>query len=216
MSALLVLGLPGCGSGDDALRAGTLQVSVDRCNGVARQRAVAVVVGDALAATVAHPFVDDKGLLDVERITVTNGGDHSSAATVVYLDPTRDLALLRVDDTLPATRLHDATDDDTLRLAHYRPDDSGEARLVIAEAQLLSNGSVSLEGVGERDALGLAADIEPGDSGAPVLDDDGQVVGLVFAVDRDGKRGWAIAASEYVAAMAQLEDNADVAPVSRC
>ena len=40
----------------------------------------------------------------------------------------------------------------------------------------------------EREVLFLAASLLPGDSGAPVIDQAGQVVGLVFAVNPDNDR----------------------------
>ena len=44
-----------------------------------------------------------------------------------------------------------------------------------------------------RPALELAATVEPGDSGAPVLDAQGRVLGIVFA--RGSRGAWAVAVS---------------------
>jgi hypothetical protein len=65
-----------------------------------------------------------------------------------------------------------------------------------APTTVLRRVTASLDGVGERAAIEIGADIKPGDSGAPVVDDDGRIAGLVFASSRVGERGWAVAASE--------------------
>jgi S1-C subfamily serine protease len=49
----------------------------------------------------------------------------------------------------------------------------------------------------ERDALEIAAAVDPGDSGAALVDDAGALVGIVFASSRQVKgRAYAVAAAE--------------------
>lgn len=109
-------------------------------------------------------------------------------AEVVAFDADRDLALLAVDDLgLPA-------------LAHG-PGSIGSSALVIGhpggqQAQRPAPARIDRrrEAIGRdifddrpatRRVLVLAADLERGDSGAPVLDAEGRVVGVVFAVSPD-------------------------------
>jgi S1-C subfamily serine protease len=67
---------------------------------------------------------------------------------------------------------------------------SGEARSLPARVRRTITARVRGSGgpVRVRPALELAADVMPGDSGAPVLDGRGRVVGMIFAQasDRDG------------------------------
>jgi S1-C subfamily serine protease len=64
--------------------------------------------------------------------------------------------------------------------------------------------TASLDGVGQRAAIEIEADIRPGDSGAAVVDDDGRIAGLVFASSRVGERGWVVAASELSGALTSI------------
>jgi S1-C subfamily serine protease len=46
-----------------------------------------------------------------------------------------------------------------------------------------------------RPALEVAAAVQPGDSGAPVTDPAGRVLGIVFAGGGDGRTAWAVDAA---------------------
>jgi S1-C subfamily serine protease len=69
----------------------------------------------------------------------------------------------------------------------------------------------------ERDVLVLAAALRPGDSGAALIDPDGEVVGVAFAIapDKDGV-AYALAMSEVDAvASGPLTDEVDTGPCLR-
>ena len=56
----------------------------------------------------------------------------------------------------------------------------------------------------------LAAALHPGDSGAPLLDQDGDVVGLAFAVDPgDDATAYALTNAEAAAALATFDEQPD-------
>lgn len=177
--------------------AAVLQVKIEPCEPGSERRATAVAIGEAIAATAAHP-------LDTARsFDVVDDGGLPVAAELVWLDPARDLALLQLVDPPEATLpLGDA-------------DDGAEVEVVTAAdpggftskpASILRHVPVTLDGDGERAAIELEAEIEPGDSGSPVLNTDGEVVGIVFAAARGQQRGWAIAAEELSAALARRAD----------
>jgi S1-C subfamily serine protease len=68
-----------------------------------------------------------------------------------------------------------------------------------------------------REVLILAANLEPGDSGSALIDPEGDVVGVVFAiaVDRSGV-GYALALSELDAVLAgNLSAPVDTGPCLR-
>ncbi len=58
------------------------------------------------------------------------------------------------------------------------------------------------EGTVVREVLSLRADVRPGNSGGPVVDKDGEVIGVVFAasVDRDDT-GYAMTSRQVASAV---------------
>jgi S1-C subfamily serine protease len=135
-------------------------------------------------------------------------GQSPRSGRIVYFDPTADLAVIAVDG-LPAGAIPLA---ETLPpasaaiVAGYPfggPFSIGGAEVLAAgPLQLITEGAAGTT----RDAYTLAADIEPGNSGGPLLTGDGRVVGVVFAkastVDNVG----------YALTMQELSPVADQAP----
>ena len=181
--------------------AATLRLDIDNCGGLAHQRATAVRIKPDLAATVAHPFLVD-GDISVEELTVVDAQVGGVGADIVFLDAETDVALLRLDSDGSALDLADFEGDHSARFTSYS---TSNDRAELRDLEILRAIEVTLDGKGNRQGLELAGIIIPGDSGSPVIDDEGQVIGIIFATSRTNESGWAIAASEYVAAMAQPE-----------
>ena len=80
---------------------------------------------------------------------------------------------------------------------------SGEG-VSIREGTIRRLVTITLDGAGRRAGIELDVEIEPGDSGAPVLTVDDSIAGLVFATNRNAPTGWAIAASELRPVLGQL------------
>ena len=60
-------------------------------------------------------------------------------------------------------------------------------------------------GVAPREIYSLAADVQPGNSGGPLLTAAGEVAGIVFARGEDGAgRGYAITMAELEPALAAI------------
>jgi S1-C subfamily serine protease len=136
--------------------------------------------------------------------TVSTQGGVELDATAVYYEPEDDLALLRVESPLP-----------TLPISSERP--------VGAEAAVLGypeNGpytvtparigetrtTVSEDSYGrgpvDRKITALGGDVRSGNSGGPLLDREGQVVGIVFAATTRGPNGgFAVPADEVLEAI---------------
>lgn len=199
-----MLALAGCSqpATDESLQNSVVRLDIDTCGGLAHQRATAVQISEDLAATVAHSFVDDSGALSVDSLTVFDGSGDELAANLVYLDPERDLALLRLSGPEPLA-LAEYDSENTGRMVAFP---SSSEPPVLRDILIRRTVNVTLDGEGSREAIELEADITPGDSGAPIVNDNGDVIGVIFATSRVGETGWAIASSEYEEAMAQLPE----------
>lgn len=132
-----------------------------------------------LLVTNAHVVAGEK------QTTVTTRSGRTAPAEVVVFDPRHDIAVLRVDDLtfapLPFTDAKLGTI--TSVLGHPR---GGELRATPARlarwidtprTDIYRGGTITTR------ILGLAAHLIVGDSGAPVVDSQGRVHGVVFAVD---------------------------------
>jgi S1-C subfamily serine protease len=183
----------GCGPAPLEPAAAVVRVEVEACGGHHRQRATAVVLGDGVAATAAHTFDS------AASFEVADDRGRPLEAEIVWLDTERDVALLQLDDPPVAwLPLGDEADGAPVRVVTAAAD--GDP--VEKPASIVRHVTATLDGEGSRAALELDADIEPGDSGAPVIGGDGQVVGIVFAASRNGGHAWAVAAEEIEAALA--------------
>lgn len=172
------------GCGDDGRPPTVVRVSV-AAGGLVDRAATGVVVGDGRVLTVAH---------------VLEGGAHrvevgSRRGRVLRVDRRLDLALVAVPGLhAPDVRL--ASDGDRGRLGVLR---DGRAQDVAVTVRRRVTAAVRTGGAAtpqDRPALELAADVLPGDSGAPVSDGDGRLLGVVFAGGA-GAAGtaWAVDAS---------------------
>lgn len=119
---------------------------------------------------------------------------------VVYFDAVDDLAVIAVDD-LDAAALS-LTDDlepgDTAVIQGYPLG----GPFTTTAAAVLSVGQVPVPDIYDRSAAlreiyALSADVQPGNSGGPLLTGDGEVAGVVFARGSDDEtRGYAMTAAE--------------------
>ena len=121
---------------------------------------------------------------DASDILVTLPSGDSRRADVIALDPTRDLALLRVDGSgLRPLKLGDS---DTIELGELvfavgsplgLPGPTVTMGIVSAVGRTLVSGKVVLEDLIQTDAA-----INPGNSGGPVVNADGEVIGVATAI----------------------------------
>ncbi len=172
-----------------------------------------VAVGDDLVLTVAHAVA---GAEDDLRIVTPRGEERQ--VTVIGFDSERDLALLAVEglDATPVV-LGSAGKGDSGTIVAVNGDLAVELieytvlRVVNARSANIYN-----EGHVERDALDIEARIEPGVSGAPLVDSNGEVVGIVFARSKNREvGGYALATSEITTFLDSV-DPGTVADIGRC
>jgi S1-C subfamily serine protease len=123
---------------------------------------------------------------------------------VVAFDPARDLALLQVPDLdrapLPLARadigdvggMFGHPQGESLRIAPFEV-----ARRLPAEGRNIYDSGPAL-----RSVLEVAADLAPGDSGSPLVDPAGEVIGITFAISRDRENvAYALDTSELEAVL---------------
>lgn len=160
--------------------------------------------GSVVLVTAAHSFER------ASDVAVRDERDQLRQASLAFLDQAKDIAVLQIDPTGPEDRAFSLTE----------PAPASSIEVVTfadIEGPAVKSGTVTrlvdatLDGEGRRRAVELAAiDIEPGDSGAPVVDQEGSAVAMVFAAARADDRAWATAAMEINDAVAIALDPATV------
>ncbi|MEI7838189.1 MAG: MarP family serine protease [bacterium] len=130
-----------------------------------------VITNAHVVAGILKPYVYD-----------TNG-QHS--AVVVYFNPSLDLAIIRTSNLagLPLKINNSLVNDSTIgAVMGYPGGGQLQAKTAAILSQLLANGrNIYNQGMTVRSIYALQADIQPGNSGGPFIDSNGQVDGLVFA-----------------------------------
>lgn len=195
-------------TGFDEARATGVARSIVRVEGEACgriQEGTGFVVGPDLVVTNAH-VVAGEPATTLER----QDGDRVEA-TLVAFDPERDLAVLRAPGlNAPALPVVDSAVDQ--RGATFGHPGGGSLELspfVVRQRQNAVGTDIYGQPGTTRDVLILAAELAPGDSGSPLVDTSGQVVGVAFAIapDRDGV-AYAVSTDELRAVLDQVAPDA--------
>jgi len=177
-TALAALAAGGCGGapGGAGGAPAPLRVTVAGA-GLVPDQATGFAVGPARVVTVAHVLAGGGAVRVAGR-----------PARVVRVDRRVDLAVLAVAG-LRARAAADAGGVEVLRGGHPRALAAHVRRRVTATVR--GPGSAVV-----RPALDLAAAVQPGDSGAPVTDGSGRLLGVVFARSDAGRpTAWAVDAT---------------------
>jgi S1-C subfamily serine protease len=163
-------------------------VAAQPCQRPTRDLGLGVVVGDGTVLTAAHT-------VDGPRRSITVD---SRPAAVVALDARTDLALLDVDVAGPSAALQSlrgqearvATMSDSISVKVRRT-----GRLIVHDA---TTGTRY-----ERDVHTFVPSVRAGTSGAPLLDGDGHLVGLVLLDNRTDDTAYAVTSDEIGRFLAQ-------------
>jgi S1-C subfamily serine protease len=196
-SVPLAVLLPSCSTGPRAL--GPAVVRVQGC-GASNARATGFLISPRLVMTVAHVTRARSDNTDNRWFFVDHGRGHVLAELLVS-DPSRDIALLRLPASTPfkATRVAWRTSTVGARvfsLAFDAHDKEVRRSLVVRKLVRALGPQVDDVTPVRRAALALTGAILPGDSGAPLVDAAGSVVGMVFSESRDHVGGYAIDTEE--------------------
>jgi len=187
-------------SGVQAAAAVTVRVRGNGCGGIVEGSGFPI--GPGLIMTNAHVVAGT-------RTTSINLADSAQrfAGQVILFDPDRDLAVVSVPglDLTPLT-LGTATRGTTGAALGY----PGGGPLVVAPA--IVDGSLSAQGrdIFEEDLVSrqivvIEADVRPGDSGGPLVDNEGRLLGVVYAASTSqAGRGYALSLSEVQPVLDEL------------
>ena len=159
-----------------------VRTSVVRLDGEAcarLQQGSGVVIGEDLVLTNAHVVAGEEGT----TVSTVNGG--RVAGTVVGFDPARDLALVRVPGLGLAPLGRGSIEVDAVGSVVGYPGGGTqlESPARVAEEIVADGTDIYRSTRTSRAIFVLASQLEPGDSGGPLIDTSGEVVGLAFAVD---------------------------------
>jgi S1-C subfamily serine protease len=150
-------------------------------------------------------------------------GDDGLDAEVVLYDPDLDIAVLEFDSgevsSLPFTPAGDpAQPKDPIAILGYPQDgpfDVESAR--IRATQTLRSPDIYGDGAVIREVYSLRGLVRPGNSGGPIVDSSGQVVGVVFAASvTDDDTGYALTADQVSDAAADGRASDDQVPTQGC
>jgi S1-C subfamily serine protease len=147
--------------------------------------------------------------------TVTTQNGIELEATPIYYEPRQDLALLRVGAPLPplpiSSRRREGEDGAVLGYPENGPYSLSPAR--IGETRLTTSEDSYGNGPVERTIVAMSGIVRSGNSGGPLVDPAGHVVGTVFAATTTGPRGgFAIPAEQVREALRRVADEVDTGP----
>lgn len=151
-----------------------------------REGCHSVVTGSGFVVAPGRVMTNAHVVAGVSSPVVRAPGELPVRGTVVYVDEANDLAVIASDGltTAPLTLRSGARSGSEGVVAGYPR--GGPLRLDPAEIGAQRRTVVSIDGEPRpRRVLTLAADIDQGNSGGPVLGADGRVVGVVFAKSVD-------------------------------
>ena len=186
----------------------TVKIDGAACDRI--QEGSGFVVGDGLVVTNAHVVAG------VDDPTVERSDGSTVRAHVVAFDPNRDLAVLAASDLDRPALTRDTIAEGGVGTAFGHPGGGPLELSPFSVGQVTEATGTDIYHQNEisREVLILAADLEPGDSGSALIDPEGNVVGVVFAIalDRPGV-AYALAMSELNAVLAgNLSQEVDTGP----
>lgn len=183
------------------------------------------VVGDGLVMTNAHVVAG------AEEVVVELPQRPAANARVVYFDEVKDIAVLAIDGGVagahgaPVLRVGPDLEAGASAIVAGYP---GGGPMVTSPAGVMGVGNVVFQEASEaapvdretaprREAYRLHTQVAPGNSGGPVIADDGSVAGMVFASDSDeAGYAWALTSDEVAAALAAVPAGGAPVPVGAC
>ncbi|MDJ1113462.1 MarP family serine protease [Microbacterium dauci] len=146
-------------------------------------------------------------------------GQAAREGRIVYFDPIDDLAVIAVDDLAaePLAIVEPVEAGTPVAVQGYPlggPFTSGGAYVLSVGNAIVAD--IYDDGTAPREIYALEADVRPGNSGGPLLTQDGEVTGVVFARgDDDEQRGYAMTTNELAPAL-EVSPDADAVSSGAC
>ncbi|GAA1685014.1 MarP family serine protease [Glycomyces endophyticus] len=157
------------------------------------------VYDDELVVTNAHVVAG------TDDVRVESDGDLLEAEVIVF-EPEKDLAILHVPDLdadpLPIESATAASGDDAIVLGYPGGGPYTATAARVREARIVTGPDIYDDGTVTREVYQLYAEIIGGNSGGPLLNPEGEVIGVIFAaaVD-DPETGYALTMDESAAVL---------------
>lgn len=165
-----------------------------------------IVTNAHVVAGVEHPMIDLPG-------------ESAKEGRVVHFDVENDLAVIAADVDAEPLKLVDTLDDGASAVVQGYPH-GGPFRSTSATVRASGTAEVHDahgEGAVDRDVYVLHAQVEPGNSGGPLLDSDGGVAGVVFARgESDDDVAYAMTNAELLPVIAQLDTETQAVSTGTC
>jgi S1-C subfamily serine protease len=187
-----------CGSSasPDAFLDSVVGVEANGCSLVAALGSGAIV-DEQRVMTSAHTVAGAQ-----EIVVIDFDGDRHPAVLVGF-DPDKDLAVLSVagldGDPLAKRR---ASGGESGWVLAWDPDEGAHANpMTVTKRILVSIEDIYVADIVERHAIEIDADVTSGDSGAAVVTQTGEMVGVVYARSRSRPAGFALDEQEIAAAL---------------
>jgi putative serine protease PepD len=185
VAATLVVSLSACGDGP-ATRITTVAVAATPCDRPTARLGVGTIVAEGLVLTAAHVVEDELRDLEVDgRPARVVALDVRTDAAVVELDVPIDHGAALVDDVAVADAVRIVTPGDVI--------ETTVQGIVTLSVDDTTDGVVH-----HREALVLDGVVPAGTSGAPVVDGDGRVVGIVTISHTGRSRTYATRTGELL------------------
>jgi S1-C subfamily serine protease len=143
------------------------------------------------------------------------------AAEVVLFDPDTDLAVLAVPDLaqepLELAEESPSNGDDAAAIGYPGRDPLTVSPVRVRGQHELLGRDIYGEDTVSRDVLSLRGSVRPGNSGGPLVSDDGTVYGVIFAASlTDPNTGYALTLNEIEQFASQAPDATDAVSTGRC
>lgn len=173
------------------------------------------VIGDNLVVTNAHVIAG------ITKPNVRVGGKGKSVSgKVIYFDPNIDLALIRTSKlTAPALTIGNELRRSDMAVAAGFPG-GGSLALIPARVKALAKSiDTNIYGVGEvtRELYVLRADVKQGDSGGALINEQGQVSGVIFAASAtESMVGYALTVAELNRALEKGATGTEAVDTGKC